>query len=289
MQPRQTLDLAALVALAAGPLVEQAEPLPAEPLEQYWVSTRARLDRWAGELKRFVSRSSVAAAPELRQRAKSVMEEVLVTEVLARVWTATVAAHDRRRGRREAEPVAQSVLVGHLDARQRVLGLLLDTPKVSVPDAVALNRLRYRTEYWADLLLAGLAPWIGPGEFACDPIRTDRWADYWRAPRGRGNDDEFRLLLGALEVAFRQVQLEPSLSGELNARIAASLCEAWDERLRDSWGLWRSLWSFRLEAGPAETQVLIDQYLHREEPRGRTWPAALPPGRDRWPPFRLER
>ncbi len=288
MQPSQTLDLASLVARHASSLIEQSPGLTARHLDTYWVASRTRLDRWAGELKRLVSCGAENASHEARQRARWVMEEVLVTEVLARVWTAAMAAHDRRRGVREVEPIAHSVLVGHLDARHRVLSLLLQSHLVSVQDAVSLNRLRYRTECWADALLASLAPWIKVEQFGCDPRRAARMAaDLWQTARGRDPHSQ-QAVLAWLQIAFHQLKTGPSLAPELNRRISAGVLGCFSPTAFDDCGVFRAWWVLRMESVPDDAEVLIGQYLGQ---------APSPLGRDvslgergrPWPPFRLER
>ena len=83
---------------------------------------------------------------ELVKVVRPVLEEILVSEVALRVWTAVLYAYDRRRQTHDAEPIARSVLLGHLEVRARALALLIHSPCLPAEDAVRLNRLRRRAE-----------------------------------------------------------------------------------------------------------------------------------------------
>ena len=65
------------------------------------------------------SESSLPSTARVSARLRGVLEEILVSEVLTRVWTAVLCAHDACRGAEEAGPAARSVLLGHIEARHR--------------------------------------------------------------------------------------------------------------------------------------------------------------------------
>ena len=54
---------------------------------------------------------------------RGVLEEILTGEVLTRVWTAVLCLYDRQHGGNEFESLARSIMIGHLEARHRVLML----------------------------------------------------------------------------------------------------------------------------------------------------------------------
>ena len=65
-------------------------------------------------------------------------------------------AYDRTRGVVEAEPVARSVMLGHSEARHRVLTLWSAASGIDARTPVKLNRLRRHAERWTDLLVGRL-------------------------------------------------------------------------------------------------------------------------------------
>ena len=79
------------------------------------------------------------------------LEEIITGEILTRLWSAVLTNHDRLHNTCEAEPIARSVLLGHLEARHRTLALLVSGLGIATEDAVAMNRLRHRAERWTDL------------------------------------------------------------------------------------------------------------------------------------------
>jgi hypothetical protein len=217
MHARELIELAGLVAAHGPLLIEDRDPLADEHVERYWVTSQTRLDRWAHSLKEFAAGgipdrpdppakdespsppgeppsasrlppSSLPSTARVSARLRGVLEEILVSEVLTRVWTAVLCAHDACRGAEEAGPAARSVLLGHIEARHRALSLVVQAerrsgengesrvererrgvedpplsplrlPRSHVPLGVAVraNSLRRRAERWTDVLLGHLA------------------------------------------------------------------------------------------------------------------------------------
>ena len=134
------------------------------PPRSAWTAGPAGLKTFAGSA-RPESRRHQAQWPQFR----GVLEEILSGEMLTRVWTAVLCACDRRRHSDEAEPAARSVLIGHMEARHRVLTLLVRGPGIDAEAVLRLNRLRRRAERWTDLLIGHLAGRYAVSEFAFDP------------------------------------------------------------------------------------------------------------------------
>jgi hypothetical protein len=274
MHARDLVELAALVSVHGPVLIESREPIPPAGIEQYWTASKVRLDRWAGGLKRFAQ----AAETDTRRRQaqwplfRGVLEEILSGEMLTRVWAAVLCAYDRRRHRDEAEPAARSVLIGHMEARHRVLTLMVRGPGIDAEAAIGLNRIRRRTERWTDLLVGHLAGRYGVSEFAFDPPRAEDFArDFHDRSQRRGGRQAWPLVLASVRMAFRQGLGPESPNAELNARIGAAILSCFPADLFDSTGLMHSLWLMRLRNVTEDAQVLIEDLLALEGP------AAAPP------------
>ena len=165
----------------------------------------------------------------------------------------------------EAEPIARSVLIGHLEARHRVLMLLVGGLGIDVEAAVRLNQLRRRVERWTDLLIGYLAGHDDVSEFAIEPERARDFAEDLRSqsqcPGGR---QAWPLVVSSLRAAFRR-GLEPlSPNADLNARIAASILCCFPADLFDSTGQFRSLWLVRLGNAASDAQGMIEELLSPE-------------------------
>src|SRR5213076_1261354 len=149
-------ELAALLAIHAPAIVEQRRPLAPGSRQTYWAASKCRLDRWGRVLRQLTAAEAEAQlpAPLAWPRVGPILEEILVSELLTRVWTATAAASDAALGEQELEPVARSVFTAHLDARRRVLSLIAEGRVLALGQIIELNRLRRRLERWTDMLLS---------------------------------------------------------------------------------------------------------------------------------------
>ncbi len=269
MHARELVELAAIISQHGPALIQSGQPIPAGSVEQDRTASKVRLDRWAWRLKSFSQRTGDDAQRRQAQwpAVRGVLEEILASEVLTRVWTAVLCAHDRRRGTDAVEPVARSVLIGHMEARHRVLTLMVRGPGIDAEAAMRLNRLRRRAERWTDLLVGHLAGIHDVSEFAVDPNRARDFADNspCRSSR-RGGRQAWPLMMASMRAAFQQGLSPDSPNADLNARIAAAILSCYPPELFDSTGLLRSLWMMRLTNIADDTQGMIEELLAPELP-----------------------
>lgn len=261
MHARELVDLACVLAAHGSVLVRQPGPLAQAGLEEYWISAKCRLDRWSHRL----SRPESATLPEAGSPpdpTSAVVEEVLTGEVLTRVWAAVACAHDRVQGCDDAEPIARSVLIGHLEARHRVLTLLVSATQVQAEEGLRLDCLRRRVERWTDMLIGYLSRFDEVREFAFEPDRAADFAqdlrDQGQLPGGR---HVWSLLQGSLQAAFSRDLSPWSPNADLNARIAGGILSCFPAEVFDSTGLPRSLWSLRLAKSATDAQGMISELL----------------------------
>jgi hypothetical protein len=264
----ELLEVAALVASRASTLLAVGKPISAASLESYWTASRARFDRWAHGLKRFSNhtqgrRHNVASWMVTR----SVLEEILAGDVLTRIWTALLTAHDRRRGIHEAEPIGRSVFVGQLEARHRALSLLLSDPVIAPEHVLPLNRLRRRTELWSDLLIGRMFDVAELTEFAANPQRCKEFGAELRAQE-RSGDSGFgwSVTLAAMRGAFHEGFQPLPANPQLNAAIVNSVLAACDAEPFETTGIMRSSSTARFAAVGEDAEVLIENFLALDEP-----------------------
>jgi len=265
MHTRELIELAALVSVHGPVLVRASGQIPEKSIEQYWTASKSRLNRWGRTLKSLSSEVADRGrrpGPSEWPRLRGVLEEIITSEVLTRVWTAVMYAYDRHRGTDQVEPIARSVLIGHLEARHRVLTLLVRGPRIDAAQAVKLNRLRRRTERWTDLLVGYLIGLDDVGQFAIDPDRARDFADdlCYRS-RLRGGRFAWPLLLASLRAAFGHGLAPASPNGDLNERIAVSVLSSFQPELFDATGLLRSAWLLRVAGVANDAQGMIDELL----------------------------
>ncbi len=85
-----------------------------------------------------------------------VVQEILLSEMLSRVWSATMVAHDDYQRTDELHGVAHSIHIGQIEAKNRALKILLSVELESSEVFERLNQLRRKVERWTDLLLGQL-------------------------------------------------------------------------------------------------------------------------------------
>ncbi len=266
MQPSDHLELAAFLSTHAERLIAQGSPLPARLLNRYWSASKARWEVWMRVLKRFGS--TAASADRHRPawpRVRAVIQQILISDVPTRVWTAAVAASDAQRCVCEAEPVARSVLVAHAEVRCRALELLLHTPGVSADEAMRLNRLRRQSERWSDVFVGHLATRHEVAHFAANPARAkDFAADFRERPEWQPGASGWRLLGGAWRRGLASSLRGGPRLDDRGEEVAAAVLECFEPEELIAAGLSQSLWLMRFESVAWQTHEMVEQLCQQE-------------------------
>lgn len=267
----ELVELAAILAEQAPLIIRCERQIAPNPLREYWSTAKCRQERWSRSLKRLHNLDPPTAGPPIgdtptcgQKNIRPMLEEILVTEVLTRVFAALLAAHDRRRQTADAEPIGRSVLAGHLEARHRALSLLVYGPGVTAHDAVALNRLRRQAERWNDLLIGKLLLFDDVAEFAIDAEVAREFADDFRGDSScQATGMAGSLVAASLRAGFRAA-LGERRTGNDNDQIAAAVLGCLGPDVFDSLGLPQSLWSIRLQQAADSAQGMIDELFAAE-------------------------
>jgi hypothetical protein len=268
MHVREFIDLAVFVAAQGPVLVNSVRQVPTSALAQYWTVSKCRLDRWNRALRGVqlpaASRHGDLAAADLSLQA--VCEEILVSEMLTRVWSSILTALDYAAGSSEAQPVAASVLAGHVDASNRVLGLISYKPQGPGSEN-NLNRLRRLTERWTDLLLGSLGLLAHAAPFAHDAARAEEFArDFDCSWQPRVRLKAWNLIAASLRATFEAHLHGVTANADLNSSIAGAILVCFPAQLFDATGVYHSLWNLRLSSVASDTQVMVDQLLAADSP-----------------------
>lgn len=266
--PMPSIDAVELAALAAsfGPvLIDSRRPLPREALHRYWAASRCRANHWCREMKRHAQRDG-GSTRGLWAATRPIIEDILLSEVLTRVWGAVLTASDQRRGEREAEPIARSALAAHLDARTRALNLLLSTAGVPASGAVRINRLRNQAERWTDLLVGFLAGKHRVGAYACQLQRMRQFAaDFADDPRWKPGQPAWRLLSISLRKGFSPARARRRVtSGEFSSAVSASILECFDGQVLDVNLHFPGFWLQRVQSLADTTQNMLRELAELE-------------------------
>lgn len=278
MHSRELAELAAIVSAHGPVLIRGVERLSAGGMEEYWTASKIRLDRWGHCLRDFIAKANDSQWHKAQwPHVRGVLEEIIIGEILTRVWTAVVCSHDRQHGADDAEPIARSVMQGHVEAKHRVLTLLVRGPGMDPEAAMKLNHLRRRAERWTDMLVGFLAGLHNSTQFAVDPRRAEDFSkDLHYQCRHPGGRQAWPLVLASIRAAFQQGLAPQSPNAALNARIASSILSCFQPELFDSTGLFCSMWLMRLASAANDAQGMIDELLAAEGPS----PAAKNPPSD---------
>lgn len=264
MQTSELVELATIVARHGVAATSAAEQPSVRGLENYWTASKCRLDRWGRSLAS-LRRGEEPDFPDGFGSVRGLIEEILGSEILTRVWTASVASFDRHRKLQDGEVVARSVFIGQLEMRNRVLKLLIESPTIASVEAVELNRLRRRAELWTDLLLAPLGARHDVGEFAFETSRLEKFvADFSGASRGDVHDPA-ALVDVTIRTTAKHLFAAPSPNFDLNARVAAAILESYPAERFDSLGLLRSAWLVRMATTADDARRLVSEWI--PEPR----------------------
>ncbi len=271
MQARELIDLAAMITAHAQTLIEAPGNISPAGLEQYWAAERCRQQRWHETLTAFVrSPAELHAVAPATNHFRATLDEILASEVLTRVWATVLAAHDRRRQLKEAEPIGRSVYLAHVEARTRVLELMIGHAGLPLEDAVSLNQLRRRSERWTDVLIGQLLQRYDVAEFAVNADRarefsTDLGADSSPAARRQA----WGLMMVSLRTAFQAPSELCSPNTDLNQRVAGSILACFPHELFDSTGVFQSLWLTRMHNTSRDAEGMVEQLLKLDEPAGK--------------------
>lgn len=263
-------ELAALVSAHGPVFIRSGLPISERSIEEYWVASKSRLDRWGRTLKQISTRAAEQgplSTVTQETLVRGVVEEILTGEVLTRVWAAVACAHDRRLGADLAEPIARGVLLGHLEARHRVLTLLLQSSAVSSDLAVKLNRFRRHTERWTDMFIGYLTGLEDVAEFAIDPQRARDFAEDLRyQAKMPGGRHAWPLIQASLRSALDKGLQAASPNGDLNARIAQSILGCFQPELFDGTGQFRTLWLDRLTNTAEDAEGMLEELTASYQP-----------------------
>ncbi len=266
MHANELVEFAALLASNGPAIIGHAPRLSDSGLEQYWSASRCRHERWSRSLKTFSYELQYATSKDMATRwagIRNVLEEILTTEVLTRIWGAVCCGYEQRRSLDEASPIVRNVLAGHLEARNRALNLMVYGHGLRVEEAVILNRMRRRNERWNDMLLGHLPDTTNIAEFAFSPARVKEFAD--DAKVSLHSETAWSLLLASLRIAYQNPSSATSPNEDLNRRVAAGVLACLPSELFESTGTLKSLWLLRMQHAANDTQGMIEQLLALED------------------------
>lgn len=232
---------------------------------RYWTAAKCRLERWQTALRVF---ETDLQQPDPRHNPwpaiEVVVQEILISDLLTRVWTALLIQHDRQVGHPELQGIGYSVFIGHLELRNRALRLLLQHRRAGQHTFDRLEPLRRRMERWTDLLLSRISDPETVSRFGFDADRVCNFsADRHLETGGRRQAMEEQLQ-GSLSAALT-AELNPSPANPgLNAEIVAGILECVPSSRFDSPALPRGLLHMQVEQMRDDAEQMLQTLIDSE-------------------------
>lgn len=266
MQTREIFDLAITLADRLEVISQANVRVSESHLHEYWATSRSLLNLWGSDLRRCTVQLEEVdyAAEQLWLGWLPLLEEILVTEMLTRVWTAVLECCDEQRGVREWGPIGHGIFRGQLDARRRVLNLLLRGRQQRVLVAWGLNRLRQQLERWTDLLLS-LAQHhtISP-----DLFHDGQRLRHVPAESPPGVSHPAALIRAAANGTLADTAELPPDRAAYHQRIASAILGCWSSQVFRDQGSMLSPWQIRILTLTDDTQGLVADWLRRDSDNG---------------------
>ncbi len=176
MTLRHLAELSALIALHGDQWIVPHKPVSDTSLGRYLDWSKRRCQAWRGAVAR-ITEGSPEASRNRAAKLQALLAEVLVTEMMTRLWTAVLCTSDAQHGRVHAAPIARHVLVSVLETRTRHLRRLVQNETLPVTTLQQADRLRRKFDRWTDLLMGELATRHDVLDFAADPERAGEYRD----------------------------------------------------------------------------------------------------------------
>lgn len=240
------VEVAALVSAHGRLLVEDSANLSNVLLRDYYVQSRNRFNRWMRELNDIDSgitnRDPLQAFGLTPQRVPvvSLAEQVLVNDLLNRVWTVILTASDRATGTNRLESLADNVFRSHQTVRHKALDVCEKNLRQGAAQIAYIRKLKNSAERWADLLNCRLIHEFDLWKYCFDQERTQEFfEDRFRNIPDAAESQSWSLILAGLRQSFPDGEgLAAPLSDD-DRMITRCIVDAFpaDSRSRDLWSL----------------------------------------------------
>ena len=242
MHAKQMAEIGGWLSICSEVFTRGGQPANANSAMRYWAASKCRLQRWQAALKVF--EDDFANPCEMHDpwhAIEIVVQEILISDVLTRVWTAVLVQHDRALEHNEMQSIGHSVFIGHLEARNRALRLMIHNRPHNQRAYDRLDELRRRMERWIDLLLSRVSDLELAIQFGFDEHRVRDFAADRHLENHERREQVQKLLLASLISSLKRGVKQWTANPDLNREIAAGVLACFPGDRFDSHGLPKSI------------------------------------------------
>ena len=258
MHSSRLAELGSWVATNSEILIYGSKHQPMLAASSYWTASKNRIQHWTTALKMFSSDFEDPTPHHHPWNAfEIVVQEILLSEVLSRIWSATVLMHDHYQNTDELHGLAHSVHLSQLEAKNRAMRIML---KGQAEDEAAfdrVNRLRRSLERWTDVFLGQLPFARQASMFAFEPNRVLDFHREQQELAGEHASLRQRTLLASFNHDLCQINPYVANPG-LNCEVAAGVIACYPTDRFDAYGLPKSVKMIWIEKAQNDTQMLVD-------------------------------
>jgi hypothetical protein len=259
MHVRQLAQMAGWLAASDGGMQEPSRTGEGDCGMRYWSASKCRLQRWQTALKVF--EKDFTEPDEMHDpwfAAEVVIQEILVSDLLTRVWTAMLVQSEGAPGHQERQSVGYSVFIGHLELRNRAMRLVLHNRASGQGAYDRINSLRLLLERWTDLLLSRIDNTEIAAQFGFDRHRVGDFAGDRHLEDSRRRRQMGTMLQASLAAALQDRLSACSANPDLNREIAAGILECCPMSLFETTGLPGELAHLRAEQAGDDAATLLE-------------------------------
>jgi hypothetical protein len=202
-------EVAALLASHNRVFVEHPAELSPQVAGDYYILSRNRFNRWTRHLKDIETGVPITDPTLLvdlsceRPAASSIAAQILMNEMLVRIWTVMLIARDRYRNQERLQPLADNVFLRQLAVRKQALLVCLNDATLTSHDVVEIDKLRASTQRWTDLLNCALMGQYDLWQYAFDEDKAREFLQDRLEQRSMDHRSEaWVLILSGLRFSF---------------------------------------------------------------------------------------
>lgn len=266
MHARELSELANWAAFSSSSMIFGVQPQVVFATNKYWTNAKCRHQRWMKVLKMFqMDLDDGFDDHDPIPAMEIVIQEVILSEMLSRIWSATLLAHDRYHKTDELTGVAHSIHISQIEAKNRCLRLLLREDLQGHPIVERCNRLRKKIERWTDMLLGEIPDEEAAATFAFEPKRVKDFIKEHNQDTEAARQTRHTLYSAALTRDLYQSTSSYIANPSFNKKIAAGILACFPPDRFDSVGLPKAVQVLWIENSSDDTQLLLDGLYDMDE------------------------